>query len=241
MSLHNVLLFFKYLSVTQMRSATIQGDQWSVLAHEVPQQTIFRSCTERASQNLLLKLSLLNITCVIKVWLWSNKANSLSHTKGKELTSFIHFKIEAHFQIVYEENPKRSKWLLPAEGQHTLCAPDCPGWPCPGPSLQPTDLERLRTALVPLEAAYLPSAASSTPDIRQWGAWWIHPTQSRSDRCTLHRPWSWPFGREGRWWLCTGPAFAPGAAAAWKERKTIIPAQEQPRKTPHFWVSFVSV
>lgn len=34
---------------------------------------------------------------------------------------------------MYEENSKRSKSLLPAEGQHTLCAPDC--WADPAPSV----------------------------------------------------------------------------------------------------------
>lgn len=91
---------------------------------------------------------------------------------------------------------------------------------------------------VPLKAAYLPSAASSTPDIRWWGAWWIHPTRSRSDMCTLHHPWSWPFGLEGHWWLYIGPAFAPGAAVVWKARKRIIPAQEN---TPFLSLLCVSV
>lgn len=39
-----------------------------------------------------------------KQWGWFSKPYG-----GQKLTSFIHFKIDAHFQIVYEENSKKSR------------------------------------------------------------------------------------------------------------------------------------
>lgn len=106
--------------------------------------------------------------------------------------------------------------------QHVVAA----SWrPDPHPA-RSAHLARISENQPPPTGSCLPSAAASTPDIRWWGAWWLHPTRSHSGRCTLHLPWSWPFGLEGHWWLCKGLAFAPGAAAVWKERKTITPLPE---------------
>lgn len=106
--------------------------------------------------------------------------------------------------------------------QHVVAA----SWrPDPHPA-RSAHLARISENQPPPTGSCLPSAAASTPDIRWWGAWWLHPTRSHSGRCTLHLPWSWPFALEGHWWLCKGLAFAPGAAAVWKERKTITPLPE---------------
>ena len=82
-------------------------------------------------------------------------------------------------------------------------------------------------------AERLPAAASSTPGTRRWGVWWTRPSRSRCGSCTLRRPWSWPCGRGGRWWLCTGLAFVPAAAAAWKQRGAIrAPQEDSPEGRP---------
>lgn len=158
----------------------------------------------------------------IKQWNWFYKPY-----RRKKTSNFFHLKIEVHFQIVYEENSKRRKLLLPEEVQDTLC----------GLTTRATMPHYTPVAYTGLDLAYLPSAASSTPDIHWWHAWWIHPIQSHSDRCTLHHPWSWLFGLEGHWWLYTGLAFALGAEAIWKGRKNnYTTAGEQPMKT--CWANF---
>lgn len=179
-----------------------------------------------------------------KQWGWFCKP----HKRGRKTVKFHSFQKRSPLSnYIREKFQNQHVFAASWDPEHFLW-PDHWGWPCPVPHLWPTQTWKVwEPALVPLEAAHLPSAASSTPDIRWWGAWWIHPSRNHSDRCTLHHPWSLPFGLEGHWWPYTGLAFAPGAEAVWKGRKTIIPWQENSLwkhvlgRCPLFWVSFVSV
>lgn len=133
-----------------MRSVTTEVEQWSFLAQKDPQQ-VLQLCTVRVSQNLLINLHLLNITCVMKYdykamrlilyaiqgWVWG-ECDKFHSLKNRTPLS----------NCIWGQFPKQQLVAASWGPEHAICSRPL-GWPCLFIPLAYTDLECLRTSPCP--------------------------------------------------------------------------------------------